>query len=219
MTTKAVAFDFDGVFVRDSDAVFKIEAWDSALAPWAGRYKPMLDEGRSIFGEGKKGGRLEILEYVFEKLGEPQEKIPALVAQAAKDFDEHVQNRIAEAGFVPGALEMLQELSKLGIALYINSGTVTTALETSTKNLTIRSFFKGILGSLKSKADNLRDITAREGIGSSAILVVGDGDSDYQAAQEAGCRFLGVANKWNKWRSGEKNFPVVTDLRDVKDYI
>lgn len=217
--TSVVAFDFDGVFVADSDAVFKMEAWHIVLAPYAGRYEPLLEEGRKMFGSGKSGGRAEILRHVFRGLGVAETRIE----EAARAFDTHVQARIAAAGVVPGAMEALAGLRNRGMALYLNSGTPTPALVKSASNLGIADFFREILGSTEEpvggdKIHNLSYIMGKEGVGTEEILFVGDSASDAAAANECGCRFVGVSNRWNGWGE-ERPFPVVADLRDVERYL
>lgn len=218
MITKVISFDFDGVFVQDSDAVFKRQAWKVALAPYEGRYELFLAEGNSLYGSGKPGGRVEILRHVYQRLGEPAHTLDARVGEAAKTFDDYVQKKIREAGVVPGARELLLTLSQHGLPLYLNSGTPTSALERSAHNLTIDHFFRGILGSTQSKVDNLLFIIKQERAVPAQILVVGDGDSDVTAAREVGCPFVGIANNWNRWGS-EEPFPVVADLFDLATHI
>lgn len=223
MKTQAIGFDFDGVFVMDSEN-FKTEAWGKALAPYTGSYEPLLAEAHTSMGFGKRGGRVEIMRYVFEKLGEPEEKIPALVEEAAHVFDDYVQGMIVKAGLVPGALPMLQGLKDRGTALYLNSGTATSALKTSARNLQIESFFKGILGSTAeqvggSKVENLVYIQDQEKADRAHMLVVGDGDSDVEAARKFGCRFIGVANRHNGWAEKPQEFDFVADLHDVLKYV
>jgi phosphoglycolate phosphatase-like HAD superfamily hydrolase len=224
MNVQAVSFDFDGVFVLDSDAVFKKQAWDIALAPYRGHYEAYKKEASELYGSGRKGGRVEIIQYIFEKLGEPEEHIPALVAETVRVFDEYVQTNILNAGLVPGALEMLEQLAGRDISLYLNSGTATSALVTSAQNLGIAHFFRGILGSTPepvggSKVDNLTYTANQEGVKPSSMLMVGDGGSDYNAAKEFGCRFLGVANLHNQWAEMPQDFDLVTDLRDVVNFL
>jgi phosphoglycolate phosphatase-like HAD superfamily hydrolase len=177
-----------------------------------------------MFGWGKPGGRMEILRHVFERLGEPANTLDARVAEAAQAFDNYVQAKIFEAGMVPGAMEMLKDISKRGISMYLNSGTATAALVLSARNLQIHHFFNGILGSTKepiggSKVHNLGFMKQQELVETDEILFVGDGDSDLKAAQEFGCRFVGVSNRWNNWKKEEKSFPLVTNLQDVANYL
>lgn len=83
-------------------------------------YEILLKEGNQRYGNGKPGGRVEILHYIFEQLSEPVETIPALVTQAAQAFDDHVQQRIRDAGLVAGAREMLEALFARHIKLYLD---------------------------------------------------------------------------------------------------
>jgi len=221
---KVVSFDFDGVFIRDSDAVFKKDAWKIAFASYEGKYELHLKVANGLHGWGKPGGRKEIMQYVFKKINAPTDSIDNLVETAAKIFDNYVQNKILEAGLVPGAVEALNELSTRDLSLYLNSGTATPALILSAKNLKIDHFFKEILGSTKepvggSKVDNLLHIAEREGKNPYEIMVAGDGESDIHAAKELGCKFIGVANCWNRWKEEGKQFPLVTDLKEISKFL
>lgn len=210
------------MFVLDSEG-FKNEAWKIILAPYGEKHEIFLTEARKVYGAGKSGGRLEIFGYIFRKLGRTEDELQSLVANAGKEFDEYVQYKIIDAGLVFGVVEMLESLSAIGIPLYVNSGTATVPLIKSVANLRIGSFFKEILGSTKepfggSKVENLQFVAKQENISISEILMIGDSDSDFAAAKEAGCHFLGVSNHWNKW-GNEELFPTVTDLRDVASFL
>lgn len=218
MTTQAVAFDFDGVFVRDSEAVFKAEAWGEVLAAYHGRYEHHLREAQLRYGHGQPGGRVGILRYVYEALGEPASVVEALIERSARAFDDRVQARIVAAGLVPGAREMLRTLKQRGLSLYLNSGTPTAALLVSARNLNISGFFQEILGSTNSKVDNLKHIADRERVPPASIVVVGDGDSDVAAARGVGCRFVGVSHRWNRWGQAQ-GFPTITDVGDVVKFL
>jgi len=219
ITKQVIAFDFDGVFVLDSDAVFKRDAWKKALAPWAGRYEPLLEEGNRLFGSGKSGGRREILQYVFEQLGESPERLPALIGEAAQAFNTHLQGEIAKAGLAPGALQMLEILAARGFVLYINSGTPPESLRESIRILDIERFFRDALGTTKSKVANVRYIAAQEGMAPGEVTVVGDGESDRATAEELHTRFIGVANQHNKWAEMRPQFEIVTKLDQVPELL
>lgn len=220
MKAKVVVFDFDGVLVRDSDALFKKEAWDIAFSRWKGRYETFLIEANQIYGSGKSGGRLEIIQYILGKLDVSEEEIPTLTREVSEVFDKNVQSKILEANLVPGSKELLQTLKDLGIIIYINSGTTTSALCRYLSALNVEHFFSGILGSTKephggSKVDNLNYIGSKEKVDSSSILFIGDSESDYQAANKFNCHFIGISNIWNHWGEESKPFPVVTNLLDI----
>ncbi len=216
---KAVSFDFDGVMTLDSDAIHKKNAWGIALADYPG-HEEHVRVGNTLYGNGKPGGRVEILRYVLEQHGVAADRIEKEVRNASAVFDEHVQTKILEDGLVPGAYEMLETLHARGIALYLNSGTATAPLRTSARNLGIDRFLKESLGSTKDpvgggKVENLTYIAVSENLSPNNILMVGDGASDLRGAEQFGCPFLGVANRWNEWDKVEQLFPFVTDLREI----
>jgi phosphoglycolate phosphatase-like HAD superfamily hydrolase len=221
---QVAVFDFDGVFVEDSEAVFKQDGWKVSLKEYEGRYEKHLAEAHTLFGHGKSGGRVQLMQYVFAQLGVPSEKIAPLVENTVQVFDDYVQAKILEVGLVRGALEALEGLEHRGRPIYLNSGTATPALRLSAHNLGVDRFFKSILGSTPepvggSKVENLQHVLAVEKVKSRKVLMIGDSDSDYQAALDVGCRFLGVANRHNKWATHRKPFPMVEELRDVSGFI
>src|SRR5581483_5983524 len=214
---KAVVFDFDGVLVLDSDAVFKKEAWVKALGQYP-NFEDHLREANQHFGHGKAGGRIEILTEVLRRLGESEDKIQVLVQQAAEAFDAHVQARILEAGLALGARECLDSLKAQGLAMYVNSGTANAGLERSVENLKLTSYFKKSLGSTKSKVENLKDIAVWESLEPQEILMVGDSASDFEAARAFGCAFVGISNRWNGWGS-EQPFVVLPNIGELAEYV
>lgn len=220
---RAVAFDFDGVLVVDSDAVFKEEAWKKALSGYRG-YEPHLEESRTLFGHGKKGGRKEMVRHILSRVGVAGEDLEAHASEADKIFDAHVRDRILDAGLAPGARETLMALKARGISAYLNSGTATYALKATALLLGIENLLRDSLGSTSepiggSKAENLRHIARQEGIPTSAVLMVGDQDSDRMAAEAVRAPFLGVSNQWNGWKPGEGPFSVVRGLGEIPDRI
>lgn len=217
-------FDFDGVFVHDSDAIYKKEAWGRILEPWKGRYEEHFAEVAKQFGSGRRGGRREIFTMLLEKLKEPRGKNPAFVEGILEEYDAIVQKRILEAGLAPGAYEALMVLDRLRVPMYLNSGTPTDALARTATNLKIGDYFTGILGSTPapiggSKIENLRYVAKSEEVTPKQILMVGDSLTDWEAAHEYGTRFVGIVNRWNAWEEGQVPFPVITDLRDITKFL
>lgn len=209
----AIVFDFDGVIVQDSE-FFKQEAWRLVLAPYGQKEMDCFRQAEEKYGGGRGGDRFDILQEIYECLGEPADTIPSLVNEAAALFNVYLQKRILEVGVERNTRGALEELSK-SYALYINSATPERELEQTVMHLKLDGLFKRVLGRPSNKVHNLRIIGKAEDVEPQNILFVGDGDRDYDAAREFGCHFLGYANDWNKWAGSDKQFPVVTNLRDV----
>jgi phosphoglycolate phosphatase-like HAD superfamily hydrolase len=220
---EVVVFDFDGVFVLDSDAVFKKEAWDIAFIDYIGRYESFLSEANSRFGSGKKGGRTDIIKFVLERLNVPNKKMPLLVQEASIRFNDHVQKRILEAGLVPGVIDMLEKLIDENVQLYINSGTATPALLQSVRGLGVQHYFRGVFGSTPepeggSKVENLERISNKAVGVKSSMLFVGDSMYDATAAKIFGCDFVGIATKHNRWFYDKQEFDTVPSMESFIDY-
>lgn len=213
---RVFSWDWDGVAVRDSEFL-KEEAWHIVFAAYEGRYEPRLQEARNSFGYGKRGDRYDILRYVYEGLGESAEKIGVLIKEGAKVFDDHLQKGMLRLGLADGFIETLNALN--AYPHYVNSGTAIDGLKRSVDNFGIKRYFKDVLGGPNTKLENLTTIAECEKVLRAHIIHIGDTYADVDGARAFGCRFIGVANEWNKWTAREKLFPLVTDLRDITKFV
>ena len=217
-TVSVLVWDFDGVLVAHSES-FKEAAWQEILAPWPGAHDLKVEASKKI-GWGKKGDRFDILRYIAERL-DGIDDIESWIKERADEFNNIVQRKILGAGLAPHVLEVLKEVKRRGIPQYVNSGTATGPLRQSLEALEILSFFEDAVGGPTSKGDNLKLIAKRKGIKRSKLLLVGDSEGDITGAKEARTPLLGLANKWNKWEAEppEGDFEIVTDIRQVLDYL
>ena len=214
---KVIVFDFDGVIIRRSE-FFKQESWPLVFTKYGEKGMTAFREGEKKYGGGRGGDRFDILRHAFEQLGEDKDDVPALVQEGARVFDEQVQSKILAAGVTDKDRQTLERLSKR-LPLYLNSATPKEALERTISNLKLQKCIKGALGRPNSKIKNFSLVSSTEHISPGAILFVGDADTDYQAAQQFGCAFVGLGNEWNKWEKDGKPFPVVHDLGEVETFI
>lgn len=217
---KVLVSDFDGVFVEDSDALFKPNAWKTIFSPWTDTHEQLFKGGNERFGNGNPGGRKEIIAYMLNGLGITADAIPEEVERLNTIFTTTVNEAIEKAGLVIGAREMLETLKAEGLTLYLNSGTATPALRKAAFILNIDSYFTEMLGSTKepyggNKVENLARAMEQEGVEKSQLVMIGDGEPDRLAAEVFGCRFIGVANRWNRWEPGLQTFPVARTLSEI----
>lgn len=209
---RVIVFDFDGVIV-DSNAL-KYDAFFKLFPEAAAR-----EAVKAVMAAIGDKTRFKILEQIFRRLGKPEREIQTLVDSHAARYNEIVQQEILKRGLMPGAAEALKDLSSR-YALYINSSTPEFALKQALKNLNLDKFLKGSYGrasSENSKESNLKKIIAEERAGSEAVLMVGDSDIDYEAAENCGVRFIGIANDFNKWQ--DKPFPLLPNLISIEKLI
>ena len=151
-------------------------------------------------------------------MGETTGEIPRLVEEGAQNFDKIVQQKIFDAGITNEDRELLELLSKR-FSVYLNSATPKEALERTVEALQLKNVIVGVLGRPNTKVENFKFVAERESAQPNEILFVGDGESDFRAAKEFGCVFVGLSNDWNTWKQEEKEFPIIHYLKEVQKYI
>lgn len=212
---KVIVFDFDGVIVDSNalkyNAFFKLFPESDANAQNA--VKEATDSARNK-------NRFRILREIFRKFGKSANEIENLVSRYAEEYNKKVQQGIIKKGFMPGALQSLKNLSAK-YALYINSLTPEFALKEAVENLGIGRFLKGVYGQTSSleeaKESNLRKIMDLEKVDGENVLVVGDGEVDYQSSKACKCSFMGIVNEFNGWE--DTGFPLLYDLTSIDSAI
>lgn len=215
--TKAIVFDFDGVLVRRSE-FFKHEAWEELFKTDVECWN-YFEEAEKKYGQGRGGDRFDIIREVLTKKhpADTHGVVETRVQEIAQRFDEIVQRKIMKAKVDPADVATLERLSKK-YALYVNSATPKDVLEITIASLGLSHLFKGVLGRPLTKSENFTYVAATEGITSNEILFVGDGASDYKAARESRCRFVGLHNDWNNWREGGESFPVLRGFEQIENW-
>lgn len=213
---KVIVFDFDGVIVRLSDLI-KAGAWGFvANHPDIGS-RVAIAMGEE-YSRTIQGNRIDTLEFTFKHLGWAEEKISALIEKHAKRYNDIVQEGIRALGVNPEDRKAICDLRKR-YNLYINSGTVEKELNETVESIGLIHYFKGVYGQPSKKVSNLERVMLAEGVTPKDMLFIGDSDSDYAAAQEFECRFLGLANKWNGWVRKEKPFTLIFGISDIQNYL
>jgi len=209
---KVIAFDFDGVLADSNklkeDVYFEIlPKSDHALV------KTILADQNIV------RTRTAVFRAIFASKGFSGENLEIQSAVFSARYNDFVQEGIEKMGLMPGAEDALRKLSA-EYPLYINSHTPHDALLETVIRLGIGYFFKGVFGrkNLNSKkSEVLKEIIKDEEASPEEVLMVGDANSDFEAAREAGCRFVGVANDYNGWQ--KKEFPLVRNISGISQFL
>lgn len=207
---KAIVFDFDGVIV-DSNR-FKRDAWFEVFPPEEGVSAELI---KRVWARIKQT-RYDIIRAIFTELGRPTEEVERAVIHYAEVYNRVVQSGLAHIGFMPGTAEALEGLARTH-RLYVNSATPEDALKQTCRNLGIDKYFEDIYGVPGTKEENLRKVMAREVITGEEVLMVGDGESDRDAAVSCQCFFAGIPNEWNEWKGTP--FPLIESIAEVRRVI
>lgn len=200
---KILVFDFDGVLVDSNE--MKYQAWFQL-------FPDKQDFMRETLSTMYYTTRFDILRHVFQTIalsgGEQEQK----VKEYAIKYNDIVQQGILRLGLIPGVYKALEVLSRR-YRLYINSGTIEEPLRASVRDLGISVFFVSVFGAPRTKAENLARVMYKEKVLSREVVMIGDGEPDYRAAQQYNMCFIGVTNAWNGWK--EKEFPLVPHIAEV----
>jgi phosphoglycolate phosphatase len=181
---RCVVFDFDGVLI-DSNRVKRRAYYDV----FYGSGVPEVVVSRCL-ARHADGDRREVITAIVMagRAGEPAEP---LVERYLVAYATQCDAEIPQCAEQPGAGSVLAALAGAR-PLYINSATPVEPLERYIAQRGWKSYFRGVLGRPRTKAENFAMIRALEHVDGDAMLFIGDHESDAAAARAAGCRFVGV---------------------------
>jgi phosphoglycolate phosphatase-like HAD superfamily hydrolase len=181
MTLKVIVFDFDGTLVDSNrlkhDAFFKLFPDDT-------RHAGAVREVLAQIGEAS---RYDIIAKVLANLDNRQGDVNEL----ADRYNAIVLDGAKRCAEIPGAEHALKSLVA-SFRLYVSSTTPESPLQEIIRFRGWTGYFAGIFGYPRKKSETLRRILEMENVDAKAALVVGDGQSDREAARENRCHFLHV---------------------------
>lgn len=211
-----VVFDFDGVLV-DSNAV-KRQAYFTIFEPLGAGATRTVE---AVLRSDVESDRFQLIAEVLRRLGadgtlRPDQPADTAVAWYATRYNDICESYAATCAEVPGAAAAIEQLSPTH-ALFINSATPEEPLRRIVDRRGWSPRFRGVYGRPRSKVENLGRAMALERLTAAAVVFVGDGRRDLEAARAVGCRFIGVRNAFNDFDpAGEV---MVDDLRALPDLI
>ena len=213
---KALVFDFDGTLVESNE--IKRQAFFDVV----NKYGNFSDVIEKVFNEEADGDRRSIISRIISEIRMvsrafdtfPQEQ---LASTLASEYTEICHKTISVCPYVEGAIELLEYLRQNGFLLFVNSATPESNLIDVIKARSLESFFKGVYGKPVSKTENLQRIIEENNLRPEEIVFVGDNASDLAAAEEIGCKFIGI--KMHAGKEETKPDNSVDNLADLKKVI
>ncbi len=186
-TYKIYIFDFDGVLV-DSNHI-KAEAFAALFKEFGADVQKQVVAHHLL-----NGGitRFEKIRYYFKEFVE-KELSDSHFKKVCNRFSELVVDKVVSAPEIAGAQEFVEKNIPVKTCC-INSATPDGELYEIVKRRGLLKYFHNILGSDKSKSENLKYILETHGFSNAEALFFGDSLSDYHAALECNVDFFGVIN-------------------------
>lgn len=182
---RAVVFDLDGVILESGD--IKTQAFLDLFGAYPQFRERILEFHLAHLGMS----RYDKFEWIYKTL--LQEPLSAeKKAELGEAFSGLVLEKVLACPFVPGARELLEQWHGTKL-LFVASGTPQDELDMILERRGIADLFQGAWGSPTKKEQVVRTVLERYRLAKDKVLFVGDGTSDFEAAQATGVRFLARA--------------------------
>jgi phosphoglycolate phosphatase-like HAD superfamily hydrolase len=193
---KCVTFDFDGVLVESNR--IKRDAYFQVFASMGPEGSPLV--ARAVGRRGERN-RYDVMREIVHsaraaRILDTTLTEDELVARYAMRYNEICEVYVATCPEVPGTRDALPRLASR-YALYVNSSTPDEPLSRIVRDRGWASYFQGVYGSARRKADNLAEALRREGTKPEEAAFIGDTEVDRTAARGAGWHFIGMSNDYN----------------------
>lgn len=216
---KVVVLDFDNNVILDlqtrrgSEEVKK-EAWHKVFPDYdKEELKETIKKANKVIAGGK-GDRRDVIKMILEHF-EVSSKTEKEINNYSDLFNEIVQKGVISIGIPKENRRAIEQLSQK-TNLYINTATPTDQSKVSLQLLGVINLFKGIYGRPANKIQNLKEIIKNEGINPNELLFVGDQNTDWEAAKETGCQFVGMDTVDNvAWRERRQSFNIIYSLEEL----
>jgi len=191
MTIKVIVFDFDGTLV-DSNRL-KYDAFFELFTDDPNHVRTI----RKVLSAKKEQSRFIILEEILRQLGHKQaDGIKDQVKELADRYNDLVLTGAKTCSELPEAENVLKSLTQK-YRLYVSSTTPEDPLKEIVQFRGWAHLFVGVFGYPRQKPETIRQIFKLENVGSSELLVVGDGETDRKSAVENSCYFVHVGDNFH----------------------
>lgn len=178
---KCMFFDFDGVVLESGDIKTKafIELYAGRGIEEEVKAHHLANQGISRFDKFKWIAENLLNESYTEEKGR----------ELGERFSLLVRNKVIQAPFVRGFMELIKSLMEHDVYCVIASGTPQTELDIIVSERQLNRCFKEVHGSPKKKEGIIEDVVNRLGFLKEECLFFGDASTDYEAAEAAGVDF------------------------------
>lgn len=194
---KSIIFDFDGVIMESTD--IKTEAFRQLFKKWPDHVDDIVYYHMSNMGVS----RYEKFKYIYKNILK-DDYSDEVGLKLGDVFSQIVLSKLLKAPFVYGAGEFLHENHE-SYSFYIVSATPEKELIHIVRKRMLLQYFKGVYGSPQTKDKIVHSILVHTGLSNKEIVMVGDAEVDYSAANKHAIPFIARITKDNSSLWGCKN--------------
>jgi HAD superfamily hydrolase (TIGR01549 family) len=209
----AILFDMDGVLIESVDS--KTEAFRRVFEQYPDKVGEIVRYHCMNMGVS----RYVKIPWIFEHI--LHEPLPDQLKESLlRNFAEYVREAMEKTPLVAGCREFLVQYSAK-----VPCGVVSAAPEGEVRDILARKGIAGhfslILGSPSGKYENIMKFLAHHSIDPGSAVMIGDSLTDYRAAQEAGCLFIGrvAPGEENPFAGKPGITALISDLDDLSRVI
>jgi len=132
--------------------------------------------------------------------------------QLCQAFSALVVERVIDSPEIPGAENFLKIMYKKA-KCFVVSATPDEEIDIIVKSRGIEKYFYDILGSSRSKTENITYLMGKHKLNPNKCIFYGDAESDYRAAQNCHISFIGILPGYDA-----PLLKIVPDIRWRKDF-
>jgi len=207
LTAKVLIWDFDGVIKETLDV--KGEAFAGLFA---GHSKDLRQKIKSHHEANGGMSRFEKIPLYLTWAGLPADGDS--VRQFCLHFSEAVFRKVLEAGWVPGAKEILSR-NPFRQTFHLVTATPQEEIERVMEALDLRKAFQGIWGAPTPKGRAVEKILSLAQVKADECLFLGDALADWEAARATNIPFLLRRHKYNHGIPEFRSLPSLPDFLNL----
>ena len=193
---KSIIFDFDGVICDSVD--IKTYAFQKIYS----KYGESIQKEAIKYHINNMGvSRYDKFKFIHKKFIHIDLK-PNELKDLSDTFSKIVFSEIVKCNYIPGLLNFLVNYYNK-IHFFVSSATPELELLQIIKARKINKYFEKIYGSPASKIDHIKKIISLYQFKNKDIIYIGDSKSDRIAAESSNIRFVGIINKYEKFKNTE----------------
>jgi phosphoglycolate phosphatase-like HAD superfamily hydrolase len=204
---KGIIFDFDGVILDSAE--IKTEAFIELFD----EYPEYAETIKSHHIENQGITRFKKFQWIYENLLD-KEYTKQTKDKLGRDFSNLVFEKIMNAEFIPGAIELLNELNGR-VPCFISSGTPDEELVIILKERNLKDYFQRVYGSDRTKEEAVDLIINDYGFSNDELLFIGDAITDYNAARSADLHFIAVQSTDSEAIWKERGITPIDHLMEI----